>query len=59
MVRDREDGPGSEFVGGGSRAQLGRDREDGPGSEMLEEEVGFSSGEIERIAQVRRHWRRK
>jgi len=37
-------------VGGGSGVQLGRDREDGPGSETLEEEVGYSWGEIERMA---------
>ena len=36
-----------------------RDRKDGPGSETLEEEVGHSWGEIERMAQDWRHWRRK
>jgi len=45
-------------VGGGSGAQLGRDRKDGPGLETLEEEVERSWGEIERMAQDRRHWRR-
>ena len=34
-----------------------RDREDGPGSETLEEEVGHSWGEIERMVQDPRHWR--
>ena len=36
-----------------------RDREDGPGSQTLEEEVGCSWGEIERMAQDPRRWRRK
>ena len=45
-------------VGGGSGVQLGRDRKDGPGLETLEEEVERSWGEIERMAQDRRHWRR-
>jgi len=43
----------------GSVVQLERAREDDPGSETLEEEVGRSWGELERIAQDRRRWRRK
>ena len=46
-------------IGGGSRAHLVRDIEDGLGSETLAEEVVHSWGEIERMAQDRRHCRRK
>ena len=46
-------------VGGGSGLQLWRDRVDGPGSETLDEEEGYSWGEIETMAQDRRRWKRK
>ena len=43
----------------GSRVQLGRDREDDQRSQTLEEEVGRSWSEIERMAQDWRRWSRK